>query len=652
MADPHSSRTPPRRCSLPSNIEDFCARLDSIEIDLRHIPPNLRVLLTHTPLTEYGARYSLFECGDEQRLGTHWRFGDDIPEWGRLPNFDQATDRFPFGVVFSRTTHLLELAMDAERPWLNFGGKCGFYASGTSVRDSVPEGKVSHYLTERTIWHYFDEGTGHIPKTSSFASVYEQLSHCYRGIKEACSSVDDLVWPSHNEFTPDMEEWEWPEILLYLGLKNSPRSLRVTSSSVPRILKRDFAGSSFLDHPEIPFDDPTEDWQRVFSRWHKLFIISPSSVVKATRHALNMLRSSVLAIDGTAVSEEAMIRTSLFPSRSITAYDDEVMRAAADKHHPSVDFLEPLAREIESILHSDQPRIQILHKLRLLFWDLTNAEVPIVATDDPNCVLYRSDERLPLWERSRAFLMASGLAALCDDFIDRTVKQKEAIESLWRAVKSHSASRQLTATDLSDLRLDAYIATIKSLSRTLRQHSPVKQTRNNGASAGANDPKEPKSFEAASKKGNPEWEYLRSVPHIIQILKDHHLNETGKVDNPGALGFNEILRRLKKKHPVAKRNHVAKFFERQFSRRGKATGWQIYEEAFAGSGNESTLLAWLKRVDTSAADAIIESAVEASAEAAGELPPANAKTCECGRPLLLQDEGWGECEVCRLPKYR
>ena len=656
MADPHSSRLHSRRRSLPSRVEDFCSRLDSIEIDLRHIPPNLCVILTHTPLTEFGVRYSMFECGDRHQLGSHWCFEGDIPDWGRLPNSDQATDRFPFGVVLSRTTSLLDLAMDAERPWLNFGGKCGFYVSGDAVRVSLPEGNVARELTERTIWHYFDEGAGHIPKTS-FATVYEQLSHCYRGIEEACRCVDDIAWPDGNELTSviNMEGLKWPELLLYLGLKNSPPSLQATSSSVPRILKRDFPGSSVLDHPEIPFDDPTEDWQRVFSRWHRVFTISPSSIVRATRNALEMLRRSVHAVDGTAVSEEAMFRVPRFPSRSITTYDDEVMRAAADEYHPSMDFLEPLAREIESILHSDQPRIQILHRLRMLFWDLTNAEVPIVAPDDPNCVLYRSDERLPLWERSRAWLMVSGLAALCDDFIDRTVKQKEAIESLWRAVRSDSAGRQLTATDFNDLGLDAYTDKIKLLSLTLKQHSrgtASTQSPQVVPPAGGNDLPKSTGAQTVSNKGKPELEYLRIAPDIIEILRDHHLEKTEQIKDPEALGFNEIVRRLQKVHSNAKKNHVTKFFEKEFPSRGKLKHWQLYAEAFAGLRNESALLKWLKRVGKSAADAIIESAKEPTPEAAKELTPADARLCACGQPLLSQDESWGECEVCRQPEYR
>lgn len=657
MTDPHSSRPPSRRRSLSPRVKDFCSCLDSIEIDLRHIPPNLCVLLTHTPLTEYGARYSLFECGDEQRLGTHWRFEADFVEWGGLPKIDQATDRFPFGVVLSRSATLLDLAMGAERPWLNFGGKCGFFASGDSVRDTVPEGKVCYELTERTIWHYFDERTGHIPKTSSFATVYEQLSHCYRGIEEACWCVDDIAWPNGNELTSviNMEGLEWPEFLLYLGLKNSPRSLQATSSLVPRSLKQNFAGSSVVDHPEIGFCDPTEDWQKTFSRWHVVFNISPSSVVRATRHALQMLRSSVLAIDRPADSGEAKFRVPLFPSRSISAYDDEVKRAAAVEHHPSVDFLEPLAREIESILHSDQPRIQILHKLRLLFWDLTNAEVPIVAPDDPTCVLYQSDDRLPLWERSRAWLMAFGFVALCDDFIDRTVKQRESIESLWGAVQRDSASRQLTATEVSDLRLDAYIASIKSLSLTLRQHSrgtTSTRRRHNGASAGGNGLPQSTGAEAASNKGKPELEYLRIAPDIIEILRDHHLNKTEHVQNPEALGFNEIVRRLRAKHPTAKKNHVTKFFEKECPPHGKVKHWRLYANVYAGTKNQSTLLRWLKSIGKSAVEAFMESAKEASAEAAKEPRPANAQMCDCGRPLPSEDEHWGECEVCRQPGYR
>jgi len=484
MADPLSSQILSRRRSLPSNVEDFRWHLDTIENELRRLPQNLCVLLTHTPLTEYGARYSLFECGDKQRLGTHWRFEGDFVEWGHLPNFDQATDRFPFGVVLSRTASLLDLAMDAERPWLNFGGKCGFYVSDATVRGSAPEGEVSRELAERIIWHYFDENTGPIPKTSLFESVYEQLSRCYRDILEACMCVDDLISLSGDELTPVISELkEWPEVLLYLGLKNSHPPLRVVLDSVPRMLKRDFVGSSVLDHPEIPFDDPEEEWQKKFSRYHEVFRICPSSVASATSYALEALRRMVHAVDGTAADGEATPEAPRVLSRWEKFHNDEVKRAAKEDFHPSVDFLEPLFREIESIIDSFgiHGPLRSLDSLHMLFEGLMPTDFRLPSDGEGNLVVKSTDARSPAWERARHWLLAARLTELCDDFTDRTERKRDAIERLWRA------GRQLDADDLSDLQIEEYVDGLQSLSRQLRQHTPANDPAGSGGSSTQSD---------------------------------------------------------------------------------------------------------------------------------------------------------------------
>ena len=484
---------------VSSSVEDFRWRLDAIEIDLRRLPQNLCVLLTHTPLTREGSRYSMFECEDRHRLGTHWLSEGDLPDYplvGQPPDrFPYGTDRFPFGVVLSRTSSLLELAVDAaERTWLTFGGKCGFYVSGDTVRGSLPEGEVAYELTERIIWHYFDENTGDpIPKASSFESVYKQLLRCYRGISEACRDLEDLVSLGGDELTPVIYELEWPEGLLYLGLKNSPPSLRVERG----LLARSLPGEEL-----IPFGDETGEC-------HDVFRICPSSVARATSYALKALRRMVHAVDAPAAGGEATPEDPRVPSRSITAYDDEVKRAAKEDFHPSVDFLEPLSREIESIIDSDSCiGKDKLHALRMLFWNLTNAEVRLYFNGNPDWEIYRSDARPPAWERARAWLLAARLTALCDDFKDRTVRQREAIESLWQAV-NFSPGRQLTADDFIDLELDAYLDTLKSLSLTLRQHTPVTTTTQtpHGAAAGGDDdnrqPPAVKPADAAVGQGTP-----------------------------------------------------------------------------------------------------------------------------------------------------
>jgi hypothetical protein len=190
------------------------------------------------------------------------------------------------------------------------------------------------------------------------------------------------------------------------------------------------------------------------------------------------------AIAGDTATEDHPV-----PSRSISciapvaiagedacrAYDDEVNRAAKEDFHPSVDFLEPLSRTIESIIEFDIPPIEKLDALRMLFWDLTNAEVPIFMDSDPSWEIYRSDWRPAAWRRARQWLLAAQLTALCDDFTARTVRQREAIDILWSAVNP-PPGRPLTADDFIDLELDDYLDTLQSLALTLRQCMPVTTT--------------------------------------------------------------------------------------------------------------------------------------------------------------------------------
>jgi len=274
---------------LPSSLEDFHWRLDTIKNDLRRLPQNLCVLVTHTPLTGEGARYSLFGCRDRHRLGTHtasWFSEGDLPFY---PSIGQSTDRFPFGVVLSRTPALIQLVMDAERTWVNFGRKCGFYVSGATVRDSLPEGKGAEW-TEGIIWHYFAKNTGDpIPNESSFDSVYEQLLHCYRGILQTCMDFEDRLSLGGDELTPVISELEWPEVLLYLGWKQLHPLLRVEHEEVVR---------SFQDEELIPFG-AAEDW-------HNVFRICPSSVARATSYALEALGRMVHAVGATASPSQSL----------------------------------------------------------------------------------------------------------------------------------------------------------------------------------------------------------------------------------------------------------------------------------------------------------------------------------------------------------
>lgn len=179
-----------------------------------------------------------------------------------------------------------------ERTWLSFGGKCGFYVSGDTVRDSFPEGKGAEW-TDGIIWHYFAKNTGDpIPKESSFDSVYEQLLHCYRGILDVCMDFEDQLSLGGDELTTVIYELEWPEVLLYLGLKQAHPLLRVEHDSVLR---------SFQSEELIPFG-AAEDW-------HNVFRICPSSVVRATSYALETLRRMFNEVDASAAGGESIFRS-------------------------------------------------------------------------------------------------------------------------------------------------------------------------------------------------------------------------------------------------------------------------------------------------------------------------------------------------------
>ena len=297
MAEPLPSRILSRGRRLSSSVEDFCWRLDTIENELRRLPQNLCVLLTHTPLTQEGSRYSMFEGEDRHRLGTHWLSEGELPCYplvGQPPElFPFGTDRFPFGVVLSRTSSLLKLAVDAEdRAWLNFGGECGFYVSGATVRGSLPEGQVTHELTERTIWHYFAENTGNpVPEESSFESEYEQLLHCYHGIRETCMEFEDQLSLGDDELTRIIYELDWPEVLLYLGLSYPGPFFRVERSSVERRLPGEPV------EPLISFGS---------EECHDVFRICPASVARATSYALEALGRMVHAVDEAASASQSL----------------------------------------------------------------------------------------------------------------------------------------------------------------------------------------------------------------------------------------------------------------------------------------------------------------------------------------------------------
>lgn len=287
MVEPFSSRIASRGRRLQSSVEDFRWRLDTIENELRHLPQNLCVLLSSTPLTGEGACNSLFACRDKQRLGTQtagWFSEGNLPFY---PSIGQSTDSFPFGVVLARTPALIELVMDGERTCLRFGGKCGFYESIAGARHSIPGDNRTEW-TEGIIWHYFDEISGvPIPAESLFDRIYEDLLRCYRGILEVCRDFEDQLSIGGDELTPIIYELEWPEVLLYLGWKNSHPLLSVERESVVR---------AFQGEELVPWGKPGE--------CHDVFRIRPASVARATMYALEALSRMVNTVDESAVGGE------------------------------------------------------------------------------------------------------------------------------------------------------------------------------------------------------------------------------------------------------------------------------------------------------------------------------------------------------------
>ena len=467
--------------------------------------------------------------------------------------------------------------MDAEGTWLNFGGKCGFYvsdafyASDATVRNAFPEGEVAHEWTERIIWHYFDVNTGPIPKASSFESVYEQLSRCYRSISEVCRCVDDLVSVGGDKLTPVIFELEWPEVLLYLGLKTSHPSLRVERGSVPRGLQVKRNSDSVRDHPEIPFGVPEEEWHDVFRKWHKVFRICPSSVARATSYALEALRRMVHAVDATAVTPEAP----RFSSRSITGYDDEVKHAAKEDFHPSVDFLEPLCRRIDpaSCLDSDssipiQDRLKAyLQSLWMLFQGLMPTDV-VFDDKGENLVDVSTDARSPAWERARHWLLAARLPELCDDFTDRTERQRDAITWLWERVERWPGNK-LDADDFIDSGIEDYVDYLKSLSAQLKQQFPVTtatQTPHGAVAGGDDDIRQP----PAASRDTPR------LPSQEPLEQQDEPKEMGRgrdrpLGDPGMASVDDFLRALDSIEAEIKETSDVVFVEMSLTR-GRMTG--------------------------------------------------------------------------------
>jgi hypothetical protein len=275
----------------PSGKSEFLRCLDTIEEEVRRLPQNLCVLFTHTPLTEDGSRYSLFE-GKGHKLGCHWLESGLLPEYplvGYPPEMlPFGTDRFPFGDVLSRSSWLFELFEDTQhRNWLNFGGECGFYVAlqfdkdpdpeqaRKRVRDSLPEDAVAQAQSERIIWHYFvnhiDEP---IPPEVTFASVNEQLEHCYHGIRETLGKfLREHSLEEHDTLSLINYELAWPEMLLYLGLKRPGPFFGVDTTSI----LRSFEGAEL-----VPWSRPDE--------CHHVFKMRPPSVARATLWALKVLR--------------------------------------------------------------------------------------------------------------------------------------------------------------------------------------------------------------------------------------------------------------------------------------------------------------------------------------------------------------------------
>jgi len=98
--------------------------------------------------------------------------------------------------------------------------------------------------------------------------------------------LEGLLSPVGDELYPITYEWQWPEVLLYLGLKNSHPLLRVKQGSVVR---------SFRGEELIPFGKTGE--------CHDVFRIFPASVARATSYALEALRRMVHAVDDPAGGE-------------------------------------------------------------------------------------------------------------------------------------------------------------------------------------------------------------------------------------------------------------------------------------------------------------------------------------------------------------
>ncbi len=275
MTDPHPWRMLLNGHKLPPREADFFRRLRSLEDQVRRLPQSLCLLLTHTPLTQDGCRYSLFECEENQRLGPHWRMEGEYYEWEHLPNFVRGTDRFPFGVVLSQRSSLFDLAVDSKKcTWLNFGGKGGFYVAGNAVRASPPDGKVTYEKSEMTIWHYFATDTGEpTPDQSQFARVDRQLSQCYRGIRETLSIFEgELSIDGDKELIEIIGELDWPEVMLYLGLKHPEPLFGVEHGEILR---------SFQGVELVPWGNPDE--------CHHVFMMRPPSVAGATSLALATL---------------------------------------------------------------------------------------------------------------------------------------------------------------------------------------------------------------------------------------------------------------------------------------------------------------------------------------------------------------------------
>ena len=219
-----------------------------------------------------------------------------------------------------------------------------------------------------------------------------------------------------------------------------------------------------------------------------------------------------------------------------------------DYFHPSVDFLEPLSREIQSIIDSHTGRFEscgqsslkdLLSALHTLFSDLMNADAPIFAGDDPDWCLISSEWRAPAWERARHWLLAARLTELCDDFKDRTVRQKKAIDRLYAGVV-RSPGRQLDADDFNDLELDAYLDTLESLSRTLRQHTPVTTTTQESKSSGRFTSEQIVPDALAPAFANA-TQAIESLSRLVEAVDDFlESGQTSEGDDPDELDVESV----------------------------------------------------------------------------------------------------------------